>query len=490
MAGLRGRLMVWLLVPLLIIMGVSSWLDYTAAGSAAVQQDQNLQRLAPLLVSSVVAAPTQPAEPPVVLLAPPIEDFIKDRNGLAVWGIATLDGRMLIGSSWLARPMPTTSEPEFHSEQEGGRLWRILAQRAETPAGDYVILLADGSDAKQSWLRSVLLKVLLPNVLLMLAVATAVYWGVGRALTPLRRLTRDVTSRSSADLSALPLEDTPGEVRPLVQSLNGLFERLRDQHDAQRRFVADAAHQLRTPLAGLQSQVEAWAQRLPSPTHSDLSLKTANAVVDIKKFAINIEADELLRLRDATRRTSVLATQLLALSRADAQALHSQPMQRIDIRQLCTDVLSAHLDTATQLGVDLGAELDEGDALTALGHEWLLRELLMNLTDNAIRYSSEAFQSGRPGIAQVTLVAKHQPLGAGLELSVRDNGSGIPMEERSKVLERFYRLPGTRSPGNGLGLAIAQEIAQLHGSALRLQDTLPNAPAGQRGLSASLVLRA
>jgi two-component system, OmpR family, sensor histidine kinase TctE len=491
MRGLRSRLLVMLLVPLIALLCINVWLDYRAAGSASAQQDLNLQRLAPLLSDSVVAEGAL-GEAPVVLLAPAIEDFLKERAPQATWGIATLDGRMLMGEPWMYAVTPSTLEPELHSEQVGGTLYRVLALRADTRAGPFVLLLADGSGARQDWLRSLLIKVLLPNALLMLAVALAVNWAVGRALQPLVRITRDVQRRSPRDLSEIDASTSPREVRPLVESLNRLFGLLHAQSESQRRFIADAAHQLRTPLAGLQAQVEAWVQA--AQTSKD-NLQENKPLVGMKSnsSAINLRADELLRLRDATRRTSQLATQLLALSRADAHTLGAQAMQSVDLAQLCADVLAQQLDHASQLGIDLGLELDNTQPLIAPGHDWLLRELLSNLTDNAIRYTaalhqSAALQDRLPSTGQVTLIAK--PHEGGFWLQVRDNGPGIAPQERDKVIERFYRVPGTGGEGNGLGLAIAQEIAKLHSAQLRLEDADPSAPLGQRGLLVSVYLHA
>jgi two-component system, OmpR family, sensor histidine kinase TctE len=486
MGGLRSRLLVMLMAPLLALLCISAWLDYNAAGSAAISQDQNLLRLSPLLVGSIVAEGATPIDPPIVLLTPALEDFIKERAGRAEWGVATLDGRVIIGPTWLSTLTPATNEPEFHSEESGGIVYRVMAQRAQTTAGEFVLLLADGSDARQSWLRSMLLKVLLPNVLLIVAVAFAVSWAVARALKPLTDITRAVAQRSPRDLSELDTTQTPPEVRPLVESLNQLFGMVNAQSESQRRFIADAAHQLRTPLAGLQAQVEAWVQSAQASQVNIYDEFSHPALMNSASSAITLEADELLRLRDATRRTSQLATQLLALSRADSHTLSRQAAQNVDLAQVCADVLEQQLDAATRHGIDLGLEVDHSTALIAVGHDWLLRELLSNLTDNAIRYTALA-HAGTASHGQVTLVA--QPHDEGLLLQVRDNGAGIAEHERSKVLERFYRVQGTGGQGNGLGLAIAQEIAKLHHTELVLQDAELNAPEGQRGLLVSVVLQ-
>jgi two-component system, OmpR family, sensor histidine kinase TctE len=486
MTGLRNRLLVMLLVPLVLLLCISAWMDYRAAGSAAIQQDLNMQRLSPLLAGSIVAKGAQTDDPPLVLLTPAIEDFIKERAGLAEWGVATIDGRVIIGPSWLSIPTPATTEPEFHSEEAGGTVYRVMAQRADTAAGELVLLLADGSDARQSWLRALLIKVLLPNGLLIAAVVFAVSWAVARALKPLTDITRAVEQRSPRDLTELDALQSPPEVRPLVESLNRLFALVNAQSESQRRFIADAAHQLRTPLAGLQAQVEAWVQ---SAQASQINIYDEISPPAGKKYAqraITLRADELIRLRNATRRTSQLATQLLALSRADSHTLGSQDMQSVDLAQLCADVLEQQLDNATERGIDLGLELDRSAPMVAPGHDWLLRELLSNLCDNAIRYTAQAHGTSQAGF--VTLIAKH--FEGGFLLQVRDNGAGIAPQEREKVLERFYRVQGTVGEGNGLGLAIAQEIAKLHSAQLRLLDAEPNAAEGQRGLLVSVYLHA
>jgi two-component system, OmpR family, sensor histidine kinase TctE len=461
MAGLRRRLLILLLLPLLVLACISAWFDYQAAGSAALLQDQQLLRFVPLVVGSVVAEAQQALDAPVVLLAPAIEDFVKDRKDLAAWGLSTVDGRVLVGPAWLTTPTPSTNEPEFHSEFVNGVTYRIVAQRARTPAGDLVALLADGSDARQNWVQSLVLKVLLPNLLLIIAAALAVNWAVQRALQPLLALKDALENRSPRDLSTLDASSSPEEVRPLVESLNRLFAMVATQAESQRRFIADAAHQLRTPLAGLQAQVEAWAQAVNALQVNITKEKSALAQQNIAQAAIKLGADEINRLRHATRRTSQLANQLLALSRADAQSGASQPMHSVDLHALCTTVLEQQLDAATAKGIDLGLDIDRTQgALVAQGHDWLLRELLANLCDNAIRYT--------PAGGAVTLRCQHSA--GGLLLQVCDDGPGIAVQERSRVLERFYRVQGTAGEGTGLGLAIADEIARLHGTQLVLGD--------------------
>ncbi len=267
--GLQRRLLLLLLLPLGLVGLVSFWLHYQSAGTAALQQDQQLQRLVPLLADSVLVTRASeperhavaPGEPALaLLLAPPVDEFLKEREGFAGYAIRDGNGRHLLGDAWLPTVLPSTDGAEYLSVVEGGITYRVVAQRSATAAGELIVMLADGSDARQHWLDTVLLRVLLPNLLLLLVAGVAVTWAVSRALRPLIDLKQAVERRSPRDLSPLDADSAPAEVRPLVSALNRLFALVNAQSEAQRRFVADAAHQLRTPLAGLQAQVEAWAQ--------------------------------------------------------------------------------------------------------------------------------------------------------------------------------------------------------------------------------------
>ena len=455
-SGLQRRLLLLLLVPLCLLAGVNTWFDYRFADAAALQQDRQLLKLVPLLADSVIAKGAAPGAPPLLLMAPVIAEFLRDRVGLSAFCIANLEGQVVLGDDWLSRLPPTMHEPEVASAEYGGVTYRIVSQRLQTAAGELVVRLADGSDPRQQWVKLVLLKVLLPNLVLMVLGVFVVNWAVRQALRPLLDLKEAVEQRSPSDLSAMDEQASPEEVRPLVQSLNRLFNLVNAQADSQRRFVADAAHQLRTPLAGLQAQVEAWAQASSQPalTCSTCGKFITNkplAPVDKAQAAINIGVDQIRHLRDATRRTSQLANQLLALSRADAHGLDRQPMQTVDLKELCETLLETHLDAAMAKHIDLGLDVQ---AVHVAGHAWLLRELLGNLLDNALKYTP-------PG-GTVTLRCGRTPDSGAAFLEVEDDGPGVPVEERQRVLARFYRMPGATSQGNGLGLAIVDEIARVH----------------------------
>jgi len=455
-AGLQQRLLLLLLAPLLLLAALNTWFDYQLADTNAIQQDRQLLTLVPQLAESIQAYGAWPPQTPTLHMAPEIAEFLAARQGRSAYAVLNSEGGVLLGSAWLGDYPPPTYEPEFSSQEYNGVVYRIVSQRIVGSPGELTVRLADGASVRTQWLLRIWFKVALPNLLLGLGAGFGVHWAVRRALRPLRELRDALEGRSPRDLTPLDAAGSPDEVRPLVESLNRLFALVNAQTESQRRFVADAAHQLRTPLAGLQAQVEAWA--LPEGN------------------TLTLPAEQLHKLRDATRRTSQLATQLLALSRADARAGQPEPTQAIALKALCEQVLEDYLDAAAAKHIDLG--LDASD-ITVMGYPWLLRELLSNLVDNAVRYT--------PAHGHVTLrCGLRASLGgapAQAYLEVEDDGPGIPAAERQRVLERFYRLPGTQGDGNGLGLAIADEISRVHHSQLQLQGASQG-----RGLRCTLAL--
>lgn len=446
--GLQRRLLLLLLVPLFLVSLINVWYDVRLAGIATNQQDKQLALLAPRLADSVAGIGLEKI-PVIVLMSPVVGEFLASRPNTTAYAVLNNDGRVVIGDEWLGTYPPQSHEPEFSSEEYQGVTYRIVSQRFNTAAGDLTMRIADGSDPRQQWIHGLWFKVVWPNLLLAVSGIFAINWAVRRALRPLLELKDAVEGRAPGDLSPLDAQGSPDEVRPLVQSLNRLFDLVNAQAAAQRRFVADAAHQLRTPLAGLQSQVEAWAQALEGQSQ------------------ITLRAEQVLKLRHATRRTSQLAHQLLALSRADARSSEAQPKLPVDLKALCESTLEEHLDAAATKGIDLGLDAEPAPVL---GHEWLLRELLSNLVDNAIRYTPRGGHvTLRCGVAGQAF------------LEVEDDGPGVPEAERKRLAERFYRVPGTPGEGNGLGLAIADEIARVHGSRLQIFDGT-----GGRGLRVTL----
>lgn len=299
----------------------------------------------------------------------------------------------------------------------------------------------------------------LPALLMLLLLTVMAYLAASSALAPWITLAQVVQSRSPKDVQQLELApDAPIEVRAMTEALNRLLVRASEESNAQQRFIADAAHQLRTPLAALQSQVEALALMAQAAPDKNILLSATQADA----------------LRQASRRTSQLAHQLLVLSRVDSGLGQGNASQRVDLKSLCEALLESFLDSALCKGLDLGLE---ADAAHVTGHEWSLRELISNLLDNAIKYT--------PHGGQVTLRCGKRALGGrGVRayIEVEDDGPGVHVSEYTRLTQRFYRIPGGMAEGTGLGLAIAEEIAQEHGATLHFGQG-----AQQRGMKVLLL---
>ena len=288
-----------------------------------------------------------------------------------------------------------------------------------------------------------MLVAVLPALLMLLVLAVMAHVAARKALEPWVSLAQAVESRTAKDLSPVQIAaDAPSEVQVMADALNRLFGRANEESDAQQRFIADAAHQLRTPLAALQSQVEAWALMAQSSPGQSIVLPR----------------EQVERLRHASRRTTQLANQLLVLSRVDSGLGQGEGAQRVDIKSLCEALFESFLDAALRKNLDLGLE---ASAAHVTGQEWLLREMISNVLDNAIKYT--------PQRGQVTLRCGRRDAGGGqsrVYVEVEDDGPGVPAGEYTRLTQRFYRVPGSKADGSGLGLAIVEEIAQAHGAKL------------------------
>jgi two-component system sensor histidine kinase TctE len=298
------------------------------------------------------------------------------------------------------------------------------------------VQVAETTNKRERLARNIVLSSLVPELLITLGTLAIVWFGVKRGLAPLEDLSAEIRSRSARDLRPIDLGHAPEEARPLVGALNLLFGQVAESSRNQQRFLANAAHQLRTPLAGLQAHTEiALAQWEIAPAHGAPDERRA----------------QLEQVHRATIRTARLANQLLALSRAEPGGFRADAFTRVNLRAVVEDAADEWVHRAMAKEIDLGFELS--DALVA-GDALLLREALANLVHNALEYTP---QGGR-----VTVKTGLRNERAFLE--VEDDGPGIPPAEREQVLERFYRVAGTTGTGSGLGLSIVREIALAHGA--------------------------
>jgi two-component system sensor histidine kinase TctE len=299
-----------------------------------------------------------------------------------------------------------------------------------------VVRVAETEVKRTELAREILFSVVAPQVLLILIAGIVVWTGVVRGLSPLERVQRAVAQRSGRDLSPVTADNVPGEVGPLVRSLNELLERLDRVLTLQSRFVSDAAHQLKTPVAALEAQCEV-ALREQDPASLRASVE---------------------RLQPGLARLSRLVSQLLSLARNEPEAVRAVKLEPLDLNAVTLEAATAWVPEALKKRIDLGFEGAAGP-VAVKGDAGRLRELLDNLLDNAVRYTPE---EGR-----VTVRVEALPAPA---VTVSDDGPAIPPQERERVFERFHRLLGSSSAGSGLGLAIAQEIARLHGAEITLGE--------------------
>jgi two-component system sensor histidine kinase QseC len=318
--------------------------------------------------------------------------------------------------------------------------WRIIS--LEDLEHHLVVQVGERHDIRQELAGHIALRVLMPIMLALPVLGVVIWLAVGSGLAPLRRLRAEVGARAADNLEPMHLADAPVEVQPLVASLNDLLSRLADALEAERRFTADAAHELRTPLAALKTQAQVAQRAQNEPQRSQA----------------------LSRIVEAADRATHLIEQLLTLARLDHSATDLK-FHTIDLRTCVSECLAQIAPQAVQEHIELA--FAQGAAAYISGDALLLGILVRNLLDNAVRYT------GKGGTIEVETALTD----GGATLTVTDNGPGIPQEEREHIFLRFHRGLGNQASGSGLGLSIAQRIAELHGGTISLAD----APSG-RGL--------
>jgi len=426
--SLRAQLLRWLILPLAALFAAGAIAAYLSAVRLATDAyDKAL--LDPALA---IADRLRSGAGRVELDMPPgtLEALRVDATDSVYYAVRDRD-QLIAGSAELSPPRVALNPGErvFYDDVLDGRSLRVAAVAAAALRGPVVVQVAETVEKRRAMVRQVLLATAIPEAVFALSAMAIIWFGIGRGLQPLEVLRTELASRSHLDLRPLPEARAPAEVRPLVSGLNALLARLGSAMDAQGRFIADAAHQLRTPLAALQAQVEA-ARRQPHPAALDPTLD---------------------QLEAATRRTAHLARQLLTLARVEPTGDGPLEWRALDLAVLLRERIDSWLALADARHVDLGFELGPAGVT---GDGVLLLEMAGNLVDNAIKYS--------PAGTSVTVRTGTAEEGAYLE--VEDEGPGIPDAERERVFERFYRVRGTRSEGTGLGLAIVREIAVRHGA--------------------------
>ena len=356
-------------------------------------------------------------------------DFHDDEQYDFVVQVWTSDG-LRVFQSTRRGDFPQREAPGFSNIKVHGATYRVFSMRA----GNQVIQVAQDLAARHGMARTLALRTVGPMAVMVPLLMFLVWWVVTGSLAPVARVRSQVGQRQADDLTALSETGLPDEIRPLVHELNLLFGRVQQAFDAQKSFVADAAHELRSPLAALRLQVQ--------------SLGRAG---DEEARALAVR-----RLLAGIDRATRLVEQLLVLARQQAKIAAGERPQQVALAQVARSALLDAVDAAQAKSIELGlGSSDEGEIQ---GHRDALEVLVRNLLDNAIKYTPTG------GRVEIGI----ERAGGNMVLRVADNGPGIPEEDRQRVLDRFYRVPGTETTGSGLGLAIVKSIAEFHGATMSL----------------------
>lgn len=427
--SLRARLLKWLVVPLvalnLLAAGIAYWLAWIPAQSAL---DQSLADAAWALVPHVQDS----GDSVELMLSKQAEQVLRvDHFDQVYFVVRDAEGRTIAGDAdfpELRVPGRMNIYAAYPAYMRGEDV-RAITLQTEVDGEVILIGVAETRVKRQQIRMRILWSLLAVEILLLLIVFGVVWLVLDQGFRPLRSIRDDLARRRADDLSPLPLRDTPQEIEPFVVAMNDLLRRTQDSARAKQDFLANVAHQLRTPLAGFRAQLE-WLQ-----AHRQQDAETARSAA-----MMLASTDRMVRQ----------ANQLLALARSEPGGFERQRLDRVSLDQLVSDSVQQFVQLALAKSIDIGFDLQPTEVM---GDRFLLRDLLDNLVDNAIRYT-------HAGGAVTVSCFTEQDRGV---LTVEDNGPGIPDSESEKIFTRFYRLDRTQS-GSGLGLAIVRDIAIDHGA--------------------------
>ncbi|MER2540989.1 MAG: sensor histidine kinase N-terminal domain-containing protein [Azonexus sp.] len=456
--SLFGEILDWMLAPLLFVWPLSiAFTHYFANNVANYPYDQALREHVSAIARQIKLVDGKP----VLSLPASARALLRADETDNVYFHVIARGKMLAGDKELP-----ISKNEIDPKADAGEIYmRDLDSNGQDLRIAYTYV-SDGSLPRERWVlvevaettekrsqlaNKIVASVILPQFIIIPLAVMLVWFGLSRGLRPLTRLRKTIEAREPADLSPIATRRVPEELEPLVEALNEMLERMKKNVEAQQRFVADAAHQMRTPLTGLKTQAQ-FAIRETDPE----ALRHA-----LRQIATGVD------------RAARMVNQLLTLARAEGSEVAQQNHEPLDLALLAREVVEDWVMQALEKGIDLGYE-SSGNAMV-FGNPLLLRELLKNLIDNALRYT--------PSGGKVTCRVSSTLVTCLLE--VEDDGVGITEAQAEMVFERFYRVDDAGTEGSGLGLAIVQEIAAQHESTATLR---PNR--GTRGATAHVAFPA
>jgi two-component system sensor histidine kinase QseC len=421
----------WRLVAILIGLFVVTWLTAFAAIYAAASRRIGVLYDAQLAHDAGALLVLAEQEPPA--LDGPHRIPVSPRQVRKVLAFAVWRGERLMLRSYNALEIARPDTAGYADATLEGQAWRGYTLRQ--PQKGLTIWVGEPFALRDRMIDDITRDLLFPMLLALPLLAAAVWWGVGRGLVPLARVAGEVAQRSPSNLQPLGMASVPPEISVLADRLNDLLARLREAFDRERRFTADAAHEIRTPLAGIR-------------THAQIALRTSEDAQRRQSLELVIEGVD---------RTTRLVEQLLTLARLDREAIESE-FVAVRLDTLAADVL-ADINRAAEAKRTM-LMLRAGENAEIKGHPVMLGIMLRNLVDNAIRYT-------QPDGA-VEVVTRY--LEDRIAIEVTDNGPGIPPAERARVFDRFYRGTNAEPFGCGLGLSIVRRVAELHDASIVLAD--------------------
>jgi two-component system sensor histidine kinase TctE len=461
--SLFGEILDWMLAPLLLLWPMSLGLTWVAAQAIANRPyDRELADVVRALARQAATQPA-PATRPATATRVELERIAaalmhSDDEDRIYFQVRGRGGELLAGDAVITAPAAAPDPaPEagvrFRDEVLAEEPVRVAYQWVAVAGGGNALVQVAETLGKRSQLATEIIKgVILPQFVILPVAVVLVWFALARGIRPLAELQRRIRRRESTDLSPIAEWDVPDEVAPLVRAINDLLQRLDRTIATQRHFLADAAHQLKTPLAGLRMQAELAARELDSGRGDPASIKHS-----LRQIALS------------TQRAGHMVNQLLAMARAEDTG---QAMQRVpvDLATITREVVRDFVPRAIERRIDLGYEGADGLPPPPLwGEPVLLGELVRNLVDNALQYT--------PAGGTVTVRVLPDPFGQVVVLQVEDTGPGIHPDEREAVFRPFYRTGDTQVDGTGLGLAIVQGIAQRHDAELTVADARPRSGA-------------
>ncbi len=467
--SLFGEILDWMLAPLLLLWPMSVLLTWLVAQNIANKPfDRQLGETARALAQQIVVLPG-PQGGPQARFTPPggtAEMLRADEADETFYQVLGLRGEFVSGDAAIPVPLDVAlgdpGEVRFRDDTIDGTpvrvayLWiyKIGAAGGDASSGTPPGPLVQVAETlgKRSRLATEIIKgVILPQFVILPLAVLLVWLALARGIAPLNALQKRIRGRESHDLSPLDERDVPEEVSPLVRAINDLLMRLDKSVSAQKHFLADAAHQLKTPLAGLRTQAELAQRDIDAGRGDPQQLRKS-----------------LQQIARSSQSAAHMVNQLLAMARAEDKE-HSARKQEVNLALLATETVQDFVSRSLEKRIDLGYEGPDGSpdqrgppTLRVDGHALLLRELIRNLVDNALQYT--------PAGGTVTVRVVDDPFGQVVVLQVEDSGPGIPATDRDKVFQPFYRTLGTDVDGSGLGLAIVREIAAQHDAEVMLED--------------------